>query len=84
MEGEQARGTARVLGMALRMFGERAELARRFAAAQRKRGRPVSADYWEATVHEMEQAAEVLRRLLVGGSRRSDPDGNDGDKPGAA
>ena len=79
----QARETARVLGAAVRMFGERAELARRLAGAQRKRGRPVSAEHWEAATREMEDAAEVLRRLCERGWR-SDPGGGDGDASGPA
>jgi hypothetical protein len=39
MDEAQFRQTRRVLETALRMFNERAELARRLAAAQRKRGR---------------------------------------------
>ena len=59
-----------VLGTALRMFNERAKLARRLAATQRKQGRPVSAEHWEATTREMEEAAEVLSRFMGGGWRR--------------
>jgi two-component system chemotaxis response regulator CheB len=77
----QARETARVLGAAVRMFGERAELARRLAEAQRKRGRPVSAEHWEATAREMEDAAEVLRRLLGRDRQRADPEGEGGEAP---
>lgn len=84
MDGAQARETPRVLGMALRMFGERVELARRLAETQRRRGRPVSAEHWEATVHEMEEAAEVLRRLIARGSRQPDSEADNGDAPGAA
>ena len=67
---------------ALRLFGERAELARRLAGAQRKRGRPVSAEHWEAATREMEEAAAALRRLLERG-RRPDPEGS-GDASGPA
>lgn len=52
----QSREAPRVLTMALRMLNERAELARRLAAAQRKRGRLVSADAWDANTHKMEAA----------------------------
>ena len=81
MDEAQARETARVLAAALRMFDERAELARRLAEAQRKRGRPVSAEHWEATTREMEDAAEVLRRLLGRGRRRADPESDGGEAP---
>ena len=82
MDEAQFRQTRRVLETALRMFEERAELARRLAAAQRKRGRPVSAEHWEATAREMEDAAEVLRRLFERGWRL-DPGGG-GDPSGPA
>ena len=78
----QSRRTRRVLETALRMFDERAELARRLAGAQRRRGRPVSAEHWEATTREMEDAAEALRRLLERGWR-PDPGGG-GDESGPA
>ncbi len=84
MDEAQARETARVLGVALRMFGERAELARRLAEAQRRRGRPVSAEHWETTIREMDEAAEVLRRFLAREWRRLGPEGDDGAEPGAA
>ena len=83
MDEAQFRQTQRVLETALRMFNERAELARRLAEAQRKRGRPVSAEHWEATTREMEDAAEVLRRLFERGWRRPDPGGG-GDACGPA
>ena len=70
-----------MLGAAVRMFGERAELARRLAEAQRKRGRPVSAEHWEATTREMEDAAEALRRLLGRDRQRADPEGEGGEAP---
>ena len=82
MDEAQFRQTRRVLETALRMFDERAELARRLAAAQRKRGRPVSAQHWEAATREMEDAAEALRRLLERGWR-PDPGGG-GDESGPA
>jgi two-component system, chemotaxis family, protein-glutamate methylesterase/glutaminase len=82
MDEAQASETARVLEAALRMFKQRAELARRLAEAQRKRGRPVSAEHWEATTREMEDAAEVLRRLLERGWRRADLKGGGGGAPG--
>ena len=74
MDEAQSRETQRALDTALRMFGERAELARRLAGAQRQRGRPVSAEHWEATTREMEDAAEALRRLIERGWR-PDPEG---------
>jgi two-component system, chemotaxis family, protein-glutamate methylesterase/glutaminase len=80
MDEAQASETARVLEAALRMFKQRAELARRLAEAQRKRGRPVSAEHWEATTREMEDAAEVLRRLLERGWR-ADLEGDGGSAP---
>ncbi len=82
MDEAQFRQTRRVLETALRMFDERAELARRLAGAQRKRGRPVSAEHWEAATREMEDAAEVLRRLFERGWR-PDPGGG-GDASGPA
>ncbi len=82
MDEAQFRQTRRVLETALRMFNERAELARRLAGAQRQRGRPVSAERWEATTREMEEAAEVLRRLFERGWR-PDPGGG-GDASGPA
>jgi two-component system, chemotaxis family, protein-glutamate methylesterase/glutaminase len=84
MDEAQCRQTERVLDTALRMFNEWAELARRLAAAQRKRGRPVSADAWEATIREMDEAAEVLCRLLERGWRRPGSEGEDGEEPDAA
>ncbi len=81
MNEAQFRQTRRVLETALRMFEERAELARRLAAAQRKRRRPVSAEHWEATTREMEDAADVLRRLLERGWRRADLEGVGGEAP---
>ena len=75
MDEAQFRQTRRVFETALRMFDERAELARRLARAQRQRGRPVSAEHWEATTREMEDAAEVLRRLFEPGWRRPDQSG---------
>ena len=84
MDEAQARETGQVLGVAVRMFGERAELARRLAEAQRRRGWPVSAAHWDATVREMEDAAEVLRRLLGRDWRRPDLEGHDGAEPRAA
>ena len=83
MDEAQVRQTRRVLDTALRMFNERAELARRLAAAQRQRGRPVSAEHWEAATREMEDAAEVLRRLVERGWR-PDPGGGGGDASGLA
>jgi two-component system chemotaxis response regulator CheB len=73
----------RVLETALRMFNERAELARRLAEVQRKRGRPVSAEYWEATTREMGEAAKALRRFIERDWRPM-PESHDGDEPGAA
>jgi two-component system chemotaxis response regulator CheB len=87
MDEAQLRELERVLGTALRMFNERAELARRLAAMQRKRGRPVSAEHWEATTCEMNEAAEVLHRFMGRGWRRPAPQGDedgDGGEPGAA
>ncbi len=81
MDVAQFLPTRRALETALRMFDERAELARRLAEAQRRRGRPASAEHWEATVHEMGEAAEVLRRLLGRGCRLADPEGDGGDAP---
>jgi two-component system chemotaxis response regulator CheB len=83
MDEAQFRQTQRVLETALRMFNERAELARRLAEAQRKKGRPVSAEHWDATVGEMDAAAKVLRRLLERGSQPPDPAGDDGNEPSA-
>ena len=81
----QARETARLVGGALGTFGERAELARRLAEGQRRRGRPVSADARDAAAREMEDTAEVLRRRLGRGWQRADPEGDGGDAaPGAA
>jgi two-component system chemotaxis response regulator CheB len=76
--------TRRVLETALRMFKERVELARRLAEAQQRRGRPVSAAHWEATSREMDEAAEVLRRLLTQGGPRPNPRSHDGAEPGPA
>jgi hypothetical protein len=76
MDEAQFRQTRRALETALRMFEERAELARRLAGAQRRRGRPVSAEHWEAATREMEDAAEVLRRLFERGWR-PDPEGGE-------
>ena len=81
MDGAQFRRTRLVLETALRMFEERAELARRLAEAQRKRGRRVSAEHWEAATREMEDAADVLRRLLERGWRRADSEGDGGEAP---
>ena len=81
MDEAQASQTARVLETALRMFDERAELARRLAGAQRKRGRPVSAEHWEAATREMEDAAEVLRRLFERGWRPDQAGGGDASGP---
>ncbi len=83
MDEAQFRETRRVLETALRMFDERAELARRLAAAQRKRGRPMSAEHWQAATREMEDAAEVLRRLCER-CWRPDPAGGGGDASGPA
>ena len=74
MDEAQIYGTRRVLETALRMFNERAELARRLAATQRKRGKLVSAEHWEATTREMDAAAEVLRCLLERGWRSPSPE----------
>jgi two-component system, chemotaxis family, protein-glutamate methylesterase/glutaminase len=84
MDEAQVRETERVLEVALRMFSERAELARRLAETQRKRGRPVSAEHWEATSREMEEGAAVLRRLLARHWWRPDPEDDDGNEPGIA
>lgn len=81
MDEAQFRQTRRVLETALRMFNERAGLARRLAGAQRKRGRPVSAEHWEATTREMEDAAEVLRRLFEPGWRPDPGGGGDESDP---
>ncbi len=82
MDEAQFRQTRRALETALRMFEERAELARRLAGAQRRRGRPVSAEHWEAATREMEDAAEALRRLIER-DWRPDPEGV-GDASGPA
>src|SRR4051812_13802232 len=66
-----------------RMFNERAELARRLAATQRKHARPVTAEHWEATAREMGEAAEALRRFIERDRRRPDPEGGS-HKPDAA
>jgi two-component system chemotaxis response regulator CheB len=81
MDEARASETARVLAAAVRMFSERAELARRLAGAQRQRGRPVSAEHWEAATREMEDAAEALRRLLERGWRRAALEGDGGGAP---
>ena len=81
MDEAQFRQTRQVLETALRIFDERAELARRLAGEQRKRGRPVSAEHWEATSREMEDAAEALRRLLERGWRPDPVGGGDESSP---
>src|SRR3954454_23462673 len=70
----QLREVERVLGTALRMFNERAELARRLAATQRMQRRPASAELWESTSREMKEAAEVLRRFMGKGWQWAAPE----------
>jgi hypothetical protein len=84
MDDAQAREAERVLGVALRMFEERAELARRLAGVQRRRGRPVSAEHWGATVREMEEAPRACcatSSRAIGGV--PEPEGENDRGPGA-
>jgi two-component system chemotaxis response regulator CheB len=73
-DAAQFRQVEEALEVALRVLTERAALCRRIAETQRRKGRPVSAEHWEAATHEVEERAEVLRRFIGRGWMRPDPD----------
>jgi two-component system, chemotaxis family, protein-glutamate methylesterase/glutaminase len=83
MDEAQFHEMQRVLETALRLFNERAELARRLAEVHGKQGRPVSAEYWEATAREMNEAAAALRRFMERGWRHPGAETGGGHKPDA-
>ena len=78
LDAAQLRQVEGAFEVALRVLTERAALCRRIAETQRKRGRAVSAEHWEAAAREAEERAEVLRRFFERGWMRADPDDEEG------
>jgi two-component system chemotaxis response regulator CheB len=78
LDAAQFRQVEGALEVALRVLTERAALCRGITETQRKRGRAVSAEHWEAAAREAEERAEVLRRFFERGWMRADPDDEEG------
>lgn len=65
---QQSMTTDTALWMALRSLEERASLAREMAERSRTAGRGLTSQRFDERAHDHEEAAEVLRRLLVSGA----------------